>query len=100
MAIPSGILDREFNKFIESPTRPGKSAVEIVGDITTSTGPFSIPSNCTCYTYSTGTDGIYFTEIYRFFESGTPMAPVNLIKTVTLYYSDSGFNNDVGGVVG
>jgi hypothetical protein len=94
------IQDREFQKFVDSPTRTNGSAVEVVGDITTSPGPFSIPSNCTCYTYSTGIDGIYFTEMYKFYESGTPASPVNLIKTVTLYYSDPSFNNDVGGVVG
>lgn len=30
MAIPKTICDREYKKFIESPTRPGFSAVEVI----------------------------------------------------------------------
>lgn len=31
MAQPNSIKDREWTKFVESPTRPGNSAVEVVG---------------------------------------------------------------------
>jgi len=34
MAIPPNINDREQQKFVESPTRPGETAVEVVGNIT------------------------------------------------------------------
>lgn len=99
MAQPNSFRDRDYTKFVDSPTRPGKSAVEVVGDLTVSGGEFAPPSNSTCYTYETGTDGIYFTEIYKFYESGTPATPVNLLKTITLYYTDAQFQNDFGGVV-
>lgn len=100
MAISKNLQDRERDKFVESLTRPGFSAVEVVGNLTTSGGQFSIPSNSTCYTYETGTDSPYFTESYKFYESGTPAAPVTLIKTITLYYTDSNRTLEFGGVVG
>lgn len=98
MSFSPNILDRELDKFVESPTRIGKTAVEVFGSLSTTQGAFSIPTNALVYTYSTGTDGIYFTEIYSFYESGTPIAPVNLLKTITLYYSDAEFENEIGGV--
>lgn len=99
MAIAGVIEQREYDKFVESPTRAGKTAVEIFGSVTSFENPFGIPSNSTVYTYATGTAGIYFTEVYSFYESGTPIAPVNLLKTITIYYSDSKLKNEVGGVV-
>lgn len=60
---------------------------------------FSMPQEAVCYTYETGTVGIYFTEIYKFYSGGTPDAPVGLLKTITLYYSDVGLENEVGGLV-
>lgn len=99
MAQPGEIREREYSKFVESPSRPGNSAVEIVGNFTSSPGPFSPPPNATVYTYQLSTDGIYYTEIYSFYESGTPIAPVNLLKTITLYYSDAQRTIEIGGVV-
>lgn len=99
MALPGSSRDREHNKFVESPTRPGKSAIEIVGDISTSSGAFGIPSNSECYVFSTGFDSPYYFEQYQFYESGTPVAPVNLIKTIRIFYSDAKFKNEVGGAV-
>jgi hypothetical protein len=93
------ITGMEYDKFVESPSRPGKSAVEISGTLTSSPGPFSPPSNSTCYTYSLGVDGIYFTEVYSFYSGGTPASPTGLLKTITIYYSDSGRLTEVGGVV-
>lgn len=100
MAISPNLEDREQAKFVESPSRPGFTAVEVFGSLSTGTGPFSVPMNCFCYTEETGIDGIYFTEIFKFYESGTPAAPINLIKTITLYYSDSNRSVGVGGTSG
>lgn len=97
MAMPSSFRDRDQAKFVQSPTRADGSAIEIAGQLTPP--DFSPPANSTCYTYTTGTSGIYYTEIYRFYESGTPAAPVNLLKTITLYYTDSKFKNEFGGAV-
>lgn len=33
MAISPNILDRELGRFVESPTRPGQTAVEVVGQV-------------------------------------------------------------------
>jgi hypothetical protein len=59
------ILDRELNKFVESPSRPGEPAVEIVGNLVSTPGPFSPPagtdsvvrsvaSNVETYEYKSG----------------------------------------------
>lgn len=94
MSIPGDIQSREYFKFIESPTRPNETAIEVgLG------GKFTAPPNATCFTLTNSTDGIYFTEIYRFYSSGTVASPVGLLKTITLYYSDSARCNEVGGVV-
>lgn len=95
MALSRGsILDRELNKFIESPSRPGEPAVEVV-----SGNKFSVPSGATCYTLTLATDAIYYTEVYRFYSSGTPTAPIGLLKTITLYYTDSARTIEYGGVI-
>lgn len=93
MAAPGNILDREFHKFIESPTRPGKSAVEIVGEITTTTGPFSPPSSSDAFTVSYPNS---VTEVYEFRTGGVGGT---IIKTVTLIYSSASKQNLLSGVV-
>jgi hypothetical protein len=95
MALTRGsIYDRELHKFIESPSRPGEPAVEVV----TATS-FGIPSGATCYTLTLATDAGYYTEVYRFYSGGTPVAPTGLLKTVTLYYTDSARTVEYGGVI-
>lgn len=95
MALTRGsILDRELNKFVESPSRSGEPAVEVV-----SGSKFSIPASAVCYTLTLSTDGAYYTEVYNFYSSGTPIAPVGLLKTITLYYTDSARSIEYGGVI-
>jgi hypothetical protein len=98
MPISENISGREYNKFIQSPTRADGSAVEVIGSFTSSPGPFAPPSNTQVYTYSFGTDGIYYTEVFAFYSGGTPASPTGLLKTVTIYYSDAGRTIEVGGV--
>ncbi len=73
------IKDREFQKYVESPTRPGKTAVEVFGSISTGSGSFdppvgtdyigrSVASNVETYLYKSGG------------EFGT------LLKTITVTY--------------
>lgn len=38
MSFSPNILDRELDKFVESPTRTGKTAVEVVGSLTVTDG--------------------------------------------------------------
>jgi hypothetical protein len=99
MAQPKDILQREYTKFVESPTRPGNSAVEVLGNLSLTPPAFGLPTNATCYTYSVTTDGPYFVEQYKFYSGGTPASPTGLLKTISLYYSDSALENEVGGVV-
>lgn len=99
MPIPSTRIDREYSKFVPSPTRPGEAAVEIFGSVSSASSQFSIPLNATVYTFAESTDGPLFTEVYAFYESGTPSAPVTLLKTITLFYSDSARQIEVGGSV-
>jgi hypothetical protein len=98
MAQPKDILQREYTKFIESPTRPGNSAVEIAGNVAV-TSPLWIPTNAICYTYEVVTDGPYYIEQYKFYSGGTPIAPTGLIKTISIYYQDSELKREIGGVV-
>lgn len=92
MAQPNSIKDREWTKFVESSTRPGSSAIEVIGNLA-----FQIPPNSTCYTFEQSVSGIYYLDIFKFYESGTPITPVNLLKTITIYYSDRQRTNDIGG---
>lgn len=94
MSIPQNTPDREFYKFVESPTRPNETAIETVNG-----GTFSTPSNSKCYVYTLGVDGIYYTESWAFYESGTPAAPVNLLKTISIYYTDAARKIEIGGVI-
>lgn len=92
MSLPGSIKDREWRKFIESPTRPNQTAIEVITN-----SAFSIPSNATCYTFEQSTSGQYYLDVFKFYESGTPIAPVNLLKTITIYYSDRQRIYDIGG---
>lgn len=74
------LQDREYNKFVESPSRPGEPAIEIVGEITTSPGPFSPPSNADAGTV----EYIGNTVVYKFRQGGVAGT---VIKTVTLVYT-------------
>lgn len=84
--------DRELNKFVESPSRPGEPAIEIVGNLTSSPGPFSPPINC---------DSIVRTvlsnvETYEYKNGGIAGT---LLKTVTVTYVDNTLEELVNVVV-
>lgn len=95
MALNRGsIHDRELNKFVESPSRPGEPAVEIVGNLSASIapGPFDPP---------TATDTILRSvlanvETYEY-KSGGPSG--TLLKTVTVTYLTSSLKDLVSVVV-
>lgn len=95
MALTRGsILDRELNKFVESPSRPGEPAVEVV-----SGNKFTIPSTAVCYTLTLSTNAGYYTEVYHFYSGGNPITPTGLLKTITLYYTDAARTIEYGGVI-
>lgn len=82
MAFSPNLEDREQCKFVESPTRPGFSAVEIVGSLTSSNGPFAPPAN---------SDAILRTvvgpvETFRYYSGGLAGT---LVKTITVTYASS-----------
>jgi hypothetical protein len=87
------IQDREFQKFVESPTRANGSAVEVVGDITTSPGPFAPPSNTDSFTVSYPNS---VTEVYEFRSGGVTGT---IIKSITLIYANSSKQNLLSGVI-
>lgn len=89
MAQSPNITTREFNKFVESPTRPGQSAVEITGSIVAGSGPFEPPVNC---------DNIQRlvagpVETYEYKQGMT------LLKTVTVTYTAANLKELVSVVV-
>lgn len=84
--------DRELNKFVESPSRPGEPAIEIVGNLTSTPGPFSPPTNA---------DSIVRTvlsnvETYEYKSGGISGT---LLKTVTVTYTDNTLEELVNVVV-
>lgn len=76
MTIPKNFKDRERLRFVESPTRPNETAVEIVGSVST-TGPFGYYDKVAA-SYPTATR-----EIYTYSLSST------LLGTITVDYTDS-----------
>lgn len=84
--------DREINKFVESPSRPGEPAIEIVGNLTSTPGPFSPP---------TTSDSIVRTvmsnvETYEYKSGGIAGT---VLKTVTVTYTDATLEELVNVVV-
>lgn len=85
MALNRGnISDREFHKFVESPTRPGEPAVEIAGSFTATVdpGPFSPPTNADHVSITVTGGG--FTVNYAFKLGGIAGT---VLKTVSLTYA-------------
>lgn len=86
----NNILDREFHKFVESPSRPGEPAVEIVGSVST-TGGFTIPENADAITREVSGSQ----EIYKYREGGVSGT---ILKTITLTYTSSSLKDLVSAV--
>jgi hypothetical protein len=80
MAFSPNTLDREHDKFVESPTRPGKTAIEIVGEISASPNPFSPPPSCDFILRSVSGS----VETFEYFNGGSGGT---LLKTVAVTYS-------------
>jgi hypothetical protein len=76
------IRDREFSKFVESQTRPGESAVEVVGSFTTSAGPFDPPVNSDTITREVSGS----VETYRYRQGGVTGT---IIKSIVVTYASS-----------
>lgn len=89
MAQPPNITTREFSKFVESPTRPGNSAVEVIGSFTTGSGPFEPPSNCDTIIRSVASN----VETYEYKQG------ITLLKTVTVTYVAANLKDLVSVVV-
>ena len=79
------IKDRENQKFVESPTRPGKTAVEIFGSVTTGTGPFDAPTG----TDYIGRSVLSNVETYEYKSGGSSGT---LLKTIIVTYVAADLN--------
>lgn len=80
MALDRGsIHDREYHKFVESPTRPGEPAIEVTGDITTVPSPFAPPSATDAFTRSVAGN----TETIEYRSGGIAGT---ILKTIKVYY--------------
>jgi hypothetical protein len=80
MAQSPNLQDRELNKFVESPGRPGKSAVEVIGSFTSGAGPFDPPSSSD--TIVRAVAGAVETYTYK---QGGPSGTT--LKTITVTYT-------------
>lgn len=78
MAQSNDIRDREYSKFVESPTRAGESATEVVATVLDG-NPFAVPTDADAFTREcVGNDVLYK------FRSGGLTGTV--LKTVTIHY--------------
>lgn len=82
MTFSPNLQDRENGKFVESPTRSGETAIEVVGSLTAVAGPFAPPA---------GTDSIVRSvsgavETYEYKSGGIAGT---VLKTVTVTSTDS-----------
>lgn len=93
MAISPASTDREFDKFVESPTRPGKTAVEVTGNLTANVveNLFDIPETCDAIVRSVASN----VETYQFKSGGVSGS---LLKTITLTYTSSSLKDLVSAV--
>jgi hypothetical protein len=74
------ITGREFNKFVESPSRPGETAVEVVGSFASEPGPFAPPQNSD-YILRSVSGAV---ETYTYYNGGPSGT---LLQTVVVTYS-------------
>lgn len=77
------IKDRDFQKYVESPTRPGKTAVEVFGSF--GDGPFSPPTG----TDYIGRSVLSNVETYEYKSGGYGGT---LLKTITVTYVAADLN--------
>jgi hypothetical protein len=86
MAFSPNLEDRELTKFVESPSRPGNAAVEVVGNLTQSSGPFDPPLSADTIVRSVS--GAIETYTYR---QGGPTGTI--LKTITVTYHTASLND-------
>jgi len=84
--------DRELHKFVESPCRPGEPAVEIVGNLTSTPGPFSAPASSDSIVRTVSSN----VETYEYKSGGISGT---ILKTITVTYTDNTLENLVNVVV-
>lgn len=94
MSIIPSISGREFSKFVESPSRPGESAVEVTGSITaiSSPGPFAAPAGTDTVTRSVLSN----VETYQYRIGGVSGT---VLKTITITYTADDLEEMVSAVV-
>lgn len=83
---------REFNKFVESPSRPGEPAIEIVGNLTSTPGPFSAPASSDSIVRTVSSN----IETYEYKSGGISGT---ILKTITVTYTDNTLEHLVNVVV-
>lgn len=79
------IKDREMQKYVESPTRPGKTAVEVFGSLSAGDGPFDPPTG----TDYIGRSVLSNVETYEYKSGG---ASGTLLKTIIVTYVAADLN--------
>jgi hypothetical protein len=82
MAFSPNLDDRERDKFVESPSRSGMTAVEVFGTLTSSSGPFAPPAGANAVVRSVAGA----VETFQYKSGGISGT---LLKTVTVTYTDS-----------
>lgn len=90
MAISPVTLDNENSKFVESPTRSGAAAVEVVGSLSIGGGAFDPPTGTVKIAATVGS----LIETYEYKD----ILDITL-KTVTVTYATSTKNGDFTVVV-
>jgi hypothetical protein len=74
--------ERAYDVFVESPTRTNKTAVEVSGTLTSSSGPFSPPANSDAIARSVAGP----VETFEYFTGGLAGT---LVKTITVTYTNA-----------
>jgi hypothetical protein len=82
MAFSPNLEDRERDKFVESPSRSGMSAVEVFGTLTSSSGPFSPPAGANAIVRSVAGA----VETYQYKSGGIAGT---VLKTITVTSTDA-----------
>lgn len=92
MAIIPSISGREHSKFVESPTRPGQAATEVVATVSNDPNPFSVPAEADAFTREVSGNSV----IYKFRQGGLSGA---VLKTVTMNYTNPPDPDLTGGII-
>lgn len=80
MSISPVVLDNEKSKFVESPTRSGAAAIEVVGSLSIGASPFDPPTGAIRIAATIGS----LVETYEYKDISNAV-----LKTITITYANS-----------